>query len=640
MVRLVRTALIGGGIVLATAIVLMVLLPGSVEGPPGSSPTPRPASATTAPSPSAASQYDTETLTGPEYDTELTTGPTRSKSQSKVWFHDGRWWSLMLAPDVGEYRIFAFDPSTESWVDTGTPVDERRFARADVLWDGTHLVIVAAGGDEDSGRHAAEVTRFSYEVETGVWELDADFPVTLTEAGVGPMTVARDGAGVLWVTYVTDNQVMIIATNGDDRRWTEPMPMPAEHSTVAADEAAVVAYDGGIGVMWSNQSEHAIYYASHADGDPPTTWSATEEAVSGSGVADNHVSLRSADTPEGPIIVAVTKTSKDEQREGQQAALLLALVRSVDGTWSNSLVGRVADRHTRPALVIEDDRRLHVFATSPFDGGTIYHKVADLGELVFEPGLGEPFLTTGEQSSISNVSVPKQTVTPESGLVVIAADDTAGHYVSRAVSLGGAPFPEPMHEIVSGERLVIHDRFDAWAGGDPTQFGWAVAGGTATIEGESGSVVLRLTGGPDGARMCKPFPGLPGRAITATAVIRVDAFGTARSSIMKLRSAGSELFTVRIQSDGQLDYTDGTARLEGPVIDLGASLRVTATTTPDATSYALTIADAASGRVLLENAGMAIEPPDGAVDEVCFEASPNSEAGGVALDAVLIARVE
>ena len=44
--------------------------------------------------------------------------------------------------------------------------------------------------------------------------------------------------------------------------------MPVNGTTVSSDDnSAVVAFDGQIGVMWSNQLDDAMYFATHKDGD-------------------------------------------------------------------------------------------------------------------------------------------------------------------------------------------------------------------------------------------------------------------------------------------------------------------------------------------------------------------------------------
>src|SRR5205085_143905 len=70
---------------------------------------------------------------------------TASKPQSKLWYNDGSWWSVMLDTRTADttYHIFQLDPTTNQWGDTSTLVDDRPLARADALWDGSKLYIVS-----------------------------------------------------------------------------------------------------------------------------------------------------------------------------------------------------------------------------------------------------------------------------------------------------------------------------------------------------------------------------------------------------------------------------------------------------------------------------------------------------------------
>ena len=70
--------------------------------------------------------------------------PTESKPQSKLWFHDGRWWGVFYSATGHATTIHRLDAATERWVDTGTVVDARPTARADVLRDGDSLYVVSA----------------------------------------------------------------------------------------------------------------------------------------------------------------------------------------------------------------------------------------------------------------------------------------------------------------------------------------------------------------------------------------------------------------------------------------------------------------------------------------------------------------
>lgn len=111
--------------------------------------------------------------------------PTEDKPQSKLWFHDGSWWGLLYSPVEHATVIERLDASTQTWVDTGTVVDSRRTARADVLWDGQKLyvgsgtTVVSEFGSppnpEDVSAGSAQLSRFSYDPLTRSYVATLDF---------------------------------------------------------------------------------------------------------------------------------------------------------------------------------------------------------------------------------------------------------------------------------------------------------------------------------------------------------------------------------------------------------------------------------------------------------------------------------
>src|SRR5687767_896886 len=58
--------------------------------------------------------------------------PTQTKPESKLWFNDGAWWATMFSPAAGAHRIHRLVGT--GWADTGTTLDARNGANADVLW--------------------------------------------------------------------------------------------------------------------------------------------------------------------------------------------------------------------------------------------------------------------------------------------------------------------------------------------------------------------------------------------------------------------------------------------------------------------------------------------------------------------------
>ena len=82
---------------------------------------------------------------GPAFNPALSVLPTGEGDLSQLWFHDGRWWGVMIDAATNEFHIWALDPARRAWVDTGTYVDDRPLVRPDVLWAGNHLYVIAGG---------------------------------------------------------------------------------------------------------------------------------------------------------------------------------------------------------------------------------------------------------------------------------------------------------------------------------------------------------------------------------------------------------------------------------------------------------------------------------------------------------------
>ena len=379
------------------------------------------------------------------------TNPTGEKPQSKLWFNDGVWWGSLFDRSTEEFHIYRYDWPSHTWNDTGTLIDARNSSKADTLWDGTHLYVVSAGTDKTNTSHGARVLRYSYDPATKKYTLDQGFPVTITSVGAGDGVVLdKDTSGKLWVTYEQNNQIYVNRTLNDDRSWGTPFVLPVNGTNVTSDDtSAVVAFDGQIGVMWSNQIDDAMYFATHKDGDPDNAWQGSRAAIQGPKNADDHISLRSLQAADssGRVFAAVKTSLNDVPNPNPNAPLNLLLVRDRDGNWTNHVFGRVGDDHTRPTLMLDEEHRdLYMFATAPCcAGGAIYYKKTSLNNVSFSTGLGEPFIQSSTDLNINDATSTKQNVSSATGLVVMASSGQiisgstgSRYYWHNAVSLGGA----------------------------------------------------------------------------------------------------------------------------------------------------------------------------------------------------------
>jgi PKD repeat protein len=402
-------------------------------------------------------------------------GATGDKPESKLWWNDGFWWASMWSRSAGDYHIFRLNTANQSWIDTGTVLDDRANTRADTLWDaGTNKLYVASHlfSTGSSSGSPARLYRYSYEAATDTYSLDAGFPVQIGNYRTEALTIAKDSTGQLWATWKQGTTFVVNASvcnpGCNDAAWGTPFtPTVAGTKTTfnSDDVSAVIAFAGKVGVFWTNQTNGTDYLAVHDDSSPDTTWSG-EIALSGPGLADDHVNLK---TDSSGRVYAVVKTS----REGLTDPLVVLLVRSTSGSWTSTTVGRKQDGHTRPIVELdEDSQRIHVFATSPESGGSIYEKTSPMSSIAFAPGKGTLVIKNAD-GELNNATSTKQNVSPATGLVVLASGQQV--YFHQYFSLGGgggtAPTAAFSASPTSGAAPLSVQFTDTSTGG-PTAWEW------------------------------------------------------------------------------------------------------------------------------------------------------------------------
>lgn len=361
--------------------------------------------------------------------------PTEDRPQSKLWYTDGTWWGVLLAETTNAFHIHRLDADSQAWIDTGTLIDDRIAARADALWDGSHLYAISAGTTPSPADHV-RVMRYSYNPLSREYALDANFPVQLTQRGARHVSIAKDSTEKLWATFILDDRVIVNHSFGADHLWGPGLVLhDAEAGARPAGSAALQPYADRIGVIWTVQTDGAIYFASHADGDAEQSWSGTTTVAEGTRLADDHIGAASLDGPLGTQVFVVVKTSLDVLPDADpHEPQILLLQMQPDGTWQRHVFSLLEDHHTRPVLVIDEDRRdLYVFAVT--GSGSVFYKRSAADEVFWSPGRGAPFIVSEEHQSVTSPTSTKQNVNAESGIVVLATDEETSRYLHGTMSL-------------------------------------------------------------------------------------------------------------------------------------------------------------------------------------------------------------
>jgi PKD repeat protein len=434
--------------------------------------------------------------------------PTGEKPESKLWWNDGRWWASMYDVASGTYHIWWLNPSTspETWVDSGTAIDNRPKSRADTLWDGSHLYVASApfASSNTSGvtGSPARLYRFSYNALSRTYSLDAGFPVSINNISSETITLDKDSTGRLWATWAQGGSVYFNATTNGDASWGTPAVLPADNATGldADDISTVIAFGAGrVGIMWSNQVASTTYFAVHNDGDPVGTWQPSEGVtIPGPGQSDDHVNVKDLQSDSSGRIFAVIKTSlTDLAGVSSSAPVIVVLARGARGGWSRATFGTVANCHTRPILVLDSSNNLaHVYATAPDSGcpysgspGTIFEKTSSLGNLSFPSGRGTPVMRIEGSPNLNNATATKQTVNNSTGIVLLASDDVRKQYWSSYQPLAGsAPSPPTASFTTSptSGTAPLAVQFTDTSTSSPTSWSWDFGdGGTSAVQNPS-----------------------------------------------------------------------------------------------------------------------------------------------------------
>jgi PKD repeat protein len=365
--------------------------------------------------------------------------PTGSKPESKLWWNDGFWWASMWDPGSADFHIFKLNTGTQTWADTGVAIDDRSGTRADVLWDGGKLYVASHRFSESPATgYPARLYRYSYNAATDTYTRDTGFPVQINNFRTETLVIDKDSTGQLWATWVQGGKVWVNTTvcnpACNDAAWGTPFAVSSTNVN-SDDISSLIAFGGNkIGVMWSDQNTATDFFAVHSDTQPDNVWT-IETALKGPGLADDHVNLK---TDSSGRVYAAVKTSKTSNPD----PLIMLLVRSATGTWSNHVFGLEQDNHTRPIVEIDQEHGiLHMFATSSGSGGSIMEKTTPLNAISFAPGKGTPVITDAD-GVVNNASSTKQNLSSATGLVVLAHSSKTVYFHSFD-SLGGGGGPSP-----------------------------------------------------------------------------------------------------------------------------------------------------------------------------------------------------
>ena len=358
---------------------------------------------------------------------------TGEKPQSKVWQHDGIWWTAM--PDSSGMWVRRLDGT--NWTKV-LKISSNNSAHADVqqVGDVTHVLLF-----NGSSSQLASIEYVPASHAYQMWSARPNLANINLSGGVETATITVDSTSRMWLASDGGSTVEVRYSDGPYSSWSGPITLAT--NITSDDICGIVAMpDGKIGVFWSNQNTERFGFRTHVDGTSASTWTANENPAGssaqnvGGGFADDHVNL--AVTSDGTVYVAV-KTSYDTS--GLPAMMLL--VRRPNGQWDRAY--SVDSSGTRGVVAVsESHNRLFFIYTSSTGDGDIVYRESPLGTISFG---GERTLISG---TLNDPSTVKDPVTNE--LVVIATGS------SGAVSamLRAQPVTPPPPPPNPGDPVVVN----------------------------------------------------------------------------------------------------------------------------------------------------------------------------------------
>ncbi len=297
---------------------------------------------------------------------------TQDKPQSKVWFHDGKHWTV-LTNDDGAF-VYRLDGTTWKSI---VRVSSSSYSKADCKVVGNVVHILLFRG---SSSYLSSVEYVPESKTYKLWSKRTSRVSLSLDSDAETATMEVDSKGRMWVAYDGNGDVQVKWSDSPYTSWSAPIKLVS--GATNDDISAIIALPGKIGVLWSDQNAHRFGFRTHEDGSAPDAWSDNEVPASQSaldihrGMADDHLNMAVAS--DGTLYCAV----KTEYETSGYPKLAL-LIRRPSGSWDN-LYEVTQGVGTRPIVILNEALgKLTVVYTSSESGGNILYKQSLTSKIAF-----------------------------------------------------------------------------------------------------------------------------------------------------------------------------------------------------------------------------------------------------------------
>jgi hypothetical protein len=334
---------------------------------------------------------------------------TGEKPQSKVWTYAGKWWMVM--PNSSGTQIWRLDGI--AWTSVlNIDASTATYADCKAVGNVTHIFLY-----KGTSSSLVSVEYVPTSTTYQLWTTRTSTVSITLDAGVETATIDIDGTGRMWLASPGTTSMYVRWSDSPYSSWSSPITIATGVND--DDICAVTAFDGKIGVLWSNQNTQRFGFKYHVDGADPSTWSVDEVPASqsaqnvGLGMADDHLNMAVAG--DGTLYCAV-KTSYDTPTY----AKIALLVRRPAGTWDDLYY--VDDAGTRGIVLLnESNKKVFVAYTSAEGNNPIVYKSTSTTTISFGTR------TTLISSSCNDITSTKQNIVDYA--VLLASNGTTAYSV-------------------------------------------------------------------------------------------------------------------------------------------------------------------------------------------------------------------
>jgi hypothetical protein len=359
-----------------------------------------------------------------------------SKSnQSKVFFHDGKWWAMAYDTDQDQWYIWQYVDTT--WAAKSPAGNISSSARPDVVLEAAanKLYILFAGSK------ASDFYRMTY--SSGAWSIDAGFPKALSALGTGdsknPASLGRAMNGELWIFRIKDKILSALRSTDNGSNWSGLITVKSglnyKKGTV---DARAFSFGGKnyLGVAYGEVEKIGVKtrfgFLYHLDGDLATSWPDESPALTMMG-KENSTSNICLNVDAANNLYLFTQ---NDSAAGADPRNTLYKRNATTGLWQAFKVN-ISDIWTSPAIAVQGSSKLFLMGINKMTNRAEYKIVSIAKENLAASASPNALFENGADIFL-DVSAPFNAVDATTQLMVCAENNTTEAIWYNRVEIAGS----------------------------------------------------------------------------------------------------------------------------------------------------------------------------------------------------------